>query len=120
MKFVDGITDYINNILSFVNVKNNNTKICFDNLNGVGILSIKPLLEKIGEKNTIILNENRDPLFRGLLPNPIEVNLNDLKRNVLENKCDFDFTLRRSRDLPVKHNNLFLSLAAEALFVERE
>ena len=42
-------------------------------------------------KNTIILNENRDPLFRGLLPNPIEVNLNDLKRNVLENKCDFGF-----------------------------
>ena len=91
VKFVDGITDYVNNILSFVNVKNNNTKICFDNLNGVGILSIKPLLEKIGVKNTIILNENRDPLFRGLLPNPIEVNLNDLKRNVLENKCDFGF-----------------------------
>ena len=37
-----------------------------------------------------------------------------------QRKSDFDFTLCRSRDLPVKHNNLFLSLAAEALFVERE
>lgn len=92
INYVDGITPYVENILSFTNFKNKPTcKLAFDNLNGVGVLSIRPLLNKIGEENTTILNENRDPLFRGLLPNPIEVNLTPLKEEVIKNKLDFGF-----------------------------
>lgn len=88
IKEIDGITPFINNILKFVKNINPSIKIGFDNLNGVAAISLRPLFNKVGIKNVTILNENRDPLFRGKMPNPIEANLDDLKKLVKENKLD--------------------------------
>lgn len=89
---IDGISSYVDNILRFAKNIKSNIKVGIDNLNGVAFIALKKLFEKIGFNNYIALNENRDPLFRGKMPNPIEKNLTDLKNLVLTKHLDIGFS----------------------------
>ncbi|OGC21134.1 hypothetical protein A2310_03825 [candidate division WOR-1 bacterium RIFOXYB2_FULL_37_13] len=73
----DPKTDYIKHISSFVDIKKikeANIKIVFDPMHGSGAGYLKELLLTIDE-----INSNRDPLFGGVNPEPLPVNLIDLK-----------------------------------------
>ncbi|MBD4653284.1 phosphoglucomutase/phosphomannomutase family protein, partial [Xanthomonas citri pv. citri] len=48
--------------------------------------------------NLTVLNKEKDPSFRGKLPNPLIENLADLKEYVLKNKCDFGFACDSDAD----------------------
>ena len=95
---IDGITPYIDNILKFVKNVNKSLKIGFDNLNGVAYIALKPLFEKFGIKDVYVLNGERDPLFSGKMPNPIESNLEDLKKLIKEKHLDLGFATDSDAD----------------------
>lgn len=95
---IDGITPYIENILKFVKNVNKSLKIGFDNLNGVAYIALKPLFEKFGIKDVYVLNGDRDPLFSGKMPNPIESNLEDLKKLIKEKHLDLGFATDSDAD----------------------
>ena len=86
-----GITPYNENILRFVKNINSSLKIGFDNLNGVAYIALKDLFKKFGLNDVYVLNGERDPLFNGKMPNPIEANLDDLKNLVKEKHLDLGF-----------------------------
>lgn len=95
----DALTPYINFILPFSKKHlTHDLKIAYDNLNGVGINSIEPILRKIGVNNLAILNPEHDITFRGKLPNPIERNLKDLSNFVTTNKYDVGFSADSDAD----------------------
>lgn len=95
---IDGITPYIDNILKFVKNVNKTLKIGFDNLNGVAYIALKPLFKKFGIKKVHVLNGDRDPLFSGKMPNPIESNLEDLKKLIKEKHLDLGFATDSDAD----------------------
>lgn len=95
----DALTPYINFILPFSKKHlTHDLKIAYDNLNGVGINSIEPILRKIGVNNLAILNPEHDITFRGKLPNSIERNLKDLSNFVTTNKYDVGFSADSDAD----------------------
>ena len=95
----DALTPYIDFILPFSKKHlTHDLKIAYDNLNGVGINSIEPILKKIGVKTLSILNPEHDITFKGKLPNPIEKNLKDLSSFVTNNKYDVGFSADSDAD----------------------
>ena len=85
------IEDYVEHICSFIDpaVSNNNAKVLFDNLCGVGIVGLKRIANRMNIKQFDMLNTNRDAFFNFQLPNPTEEMLYSLKKTVVERGYDF-------------------------------
>lgn len=69
---VDNTRPYIRHIRSFIDpsIKNNNLRVLYDNMNGVGIIGLGPLSKELKIKKFDILNEDHDAFFSFNLPNP--------------------------------------------------
>lgn len=88
----DGVTPYVENIIRFTNAKiDKDLRIAFDNLNGVSYIAFKQIIDHYKLENVLTLNSKRDALFNGKMPNPIESNLDTLKKIVVEDKYDIGF-----------------------------
>ena len=72
---------HIKSLIDFDKIKNAKLKIVYDPLYGAGNGYLDALLKDTGCEVTTIHNK-RDPLFGGLLPEPREENLNELKLTV--------------------------------------
>lgn len=91
IKPYSNIEDYVEHICSFINhaVSDNNAKVLFDNLYGVGIVGLKLISERLNIKQFDVLHTNHDAFFNFELPNPTEERLNSLKKIVVESGYDF-------------------------------
>ena len=88
---IDGVSPYCENIIKFTDNIKPTLKIGFDNLNGVAVIALKKIFNHFNLENVYVLNEKRDPLFNNKMPNPIESNLSDLKKLVVEKHLDLGF-----------------------------
>ena len=81
---------YLNNILSFIHIKNKSpqTKILLDPLYGTGSLTLKKILTSMGFTNIDEIHGGRDSKFGGLLPNPTKDNMEKDKAFFLKGKYD--------------------------------
>lgn len=91
VKPYSNVEDYVEHIYSFLDpaVTNNNAKVLFDNLCGVGIIGLKPIAKRMNIKQFDMLHTNQDAFFNFQHPNPVEEMLNSLKDTVVEQGYDF-------------------------------
>ena len=63
---------YLSHIKSFIDpsVTKNNLRVLYNNMNGVGVIGLKPLSEKLHLSQFTIMNEDHDAFFGFNLPNP--------------------------------------------------
>lgn len=83
--------DYIDSIVSKVDVdliKKSNISVCVDCANGAASNTTPLLLKKIGVK-VISLNASPDGMFPGHYSEPVESNLSELKKLVVETGANF-------------------------------
>lgn len=93
-----GIDEYVENIIKFAgSYINKDLRIAYDNLNGVGIVSISELFNRLAIPMNVFSPE-ADSSFRGKLPNPIEENLDNLKQFIIKNKFDLGFACDSDAD----------------------
>ncbi|OGI10665.1 MAG: hypothetical protein A3I68_06735 [Candidatus Melainabacteria bacterium RIFCSPLOWO2_02_FULL_35_15] len=78
---LDHYASHIKSLINFDKIKSAKLKIVYDPLYGAGNGYLDFLLKEAGCEVTTIHNK-RDPLFGGLLPEPKEENLTELKRTV--------------------------------------
>ncbi len=94
-KEIDMDREYINQVLRVVNPEafhNRPLKVVVDPMYGSGVGYLDKILTDLGcEVRTI--NNYRDPLFGGSIPEPTDAGLSDLKRAVLNYKCDLGLAL---------------------------
>ena len=79
--------EHVKYLIDFDLIKKANLKVVYDPLYGAGNNYLDSLLKEASCQTTTIHNK-RDPLFGGLLPEPKEEFLKDLKKSVLENKVN--------------------------------
>jgi len=84
------LENYLKNIKSFIlpDIKKNNTRIVYDNMCGVGIFGLGPLIKDFGILADE-LNVNHDAFFNFLMPNPNEAALSGLKETVVKYRYDY-------------------------------
>lgn len=94
-KEIDMDRDYINQILRVINPEvfhNRSLKVVVDPMYGSGAGYLDKILTDLGcEVKTI--NNYRDPLFGGSIPEPTDAGLPDLKRAVINYKCNLGLAL---------------------------
>ena len=63
---------YLSHIKSFIDpsVTKNKLRVLYNNMNGVGVIGLKPLAEKLHIHQFVIMNEDHDAFFGFNLPNP--------------------------------------------------
>ena len=63
---------YLSHIKSFIDpgITKNNLRVLYNNMNGVGVIGLKPLAEKLHIHQFTIMNEDHDAFFGFNLPNP--------------------------------------------------
>lgn len=86
----DAGDDYINSIISKIDkdlIKKANLTVCIDCANGAASFTTPKLLKKLGVK-VISLNASPDGMFPGHFSEPIESNLSELKKAVVDTKSD--------------------------------
>jgi len=68
----DNVGSYLSHIKSFIDpgIGNNKLKVLYNNMNGVGVIGLKPLAEKLHIYRFVIINEDHDAFFGFNLPNP--------------------------------------------------
>ena len=68
----DNLGSYLSHIKSFIDpsVTKNNLQVLYNNMNGVGVIGLKPLSEKLHIHRFTIINEEHDAFFGFTLPNP--------------------------------------------------
>ncbi len=81
---LDHYATHIKSLIDFNRIKSSKLKIVYDPLYGAGNGYLDTLLKEAGCE-TITIHNKRDPLFGGLLPEPKEENLKDLKNSVRTN-----------------------------------
>ena len=77
---------HIKDLVDFNVIKKAKLKVVYDPMHGAGCGYLDYLLKE-AQCETITIHDKRDPLFSGLLPDPREEFLNDLKKSVLSNKA---------------------------------
>lgn len=84
---------YLDNIQNFVDVEavknGRKLKVLADPIFGTGALTLKETLNRMGIEDVTVLHGERDPYFHGLLPNPIEKNMEADRKVLSEGKYDF-------------------------------
>lgn len=85
------LEDYIKNIVDMIDpaIKNNQAKILFDNMFGVGAVGLKPLSKLYNIKKFDIINEEHDAFFNFVPPNPTEGAMAHLKERVVNEGYDY-------------------------------
>ena len=65
---------YLSHIKSFIDpsITNNKLKVLYNNMNGVGVIGLKPLAETLHINQFDVINEAHDAFFGFNLPNPTE------------------------------------------------
>lgn len=99
--FINEFPEYYEKIKKIVNFKLINEadlKIAADMLYGAGINVFPKILDCLSTRETRVLNNKRDTLFGGRLPDPSEKNLTELKKIVLEKKFDIGVSLDGDAD----------------------
>lgn len=68
----DNLGNYISHIKSFIDptIVKNKLRVLYNNMNGVGVIGLKPLAEKLHIYQFSIINEDHDAFFGFNLPNP--------------------------------------------------
>ena len=77
---------HIGTLIDFQKIKNAKLKIIYDPLFGAGLNYLDHLIKEAGCEIYTIHNRH-DPLFGGLLPEPREENLNDLKEAIISKQA---------------------------------
>ncbi len=90
--------EQIKKIVDFASIKKAGLKIAADMLYGAGINIFPKILDEISGNEIRVLNNKRDALFGGKLPDPSEKNLAELKKIILEKKFDIGVALDGDAD----------------------
>ncbi|OGS32373.1 MAG: hypothetical protein A2474_04375 [Elusimicrobia bacterium RIFOXYC2_FULL_34_12] len=92
----DVMDSYKKYLKTIVNINSSTKlKIVIDSMNGSGL----GIYESLLKKNKIYSIRNyRDPLFSGVNPEPIDKNLQELKKVILKNKADVGFAFDGDAD----------------------
>lgn len=90
VEMIPVLSPYLDYVQKFVHVDSTRkeTKILLDPIYGTGILTLEPTLRRMGFENITVIHKEHNPLFGGLLPNPIEKNMMADKKLLLEGKYD--------------------------------
>ncbi len=90
LKYVGVLKPYLEYIQKFLFIDKDkkDTKILIDPIYGTGLLTLEPTLRKMGFENIKVIHNEHNPLFGGLLPNPIEKNMLSDKEIVLNEHYD--------------------------------
>lgn len=85
------LDEYVGHIEAFVSPKivENDAKILFDNIFGVGVVGISRLVSDFKIKRFDMVDPERDALFGGRLPNPTQENMLTLREAVLKEHYDY-------------------------------
>ena len=87
----DNLGSYLYHIKSFIDpsVSNNKLKVLYNNMNGVGVIGLKPMAKRLNIYKFKILNENHDAFFGFNLPNPTkEALIGQFSAMVVDQKYD--------------------------------
>jgi alpha-D-glucose phosphate-specific phosphoglucomutase len=96
IKYISEFDGYINNLLSLFDtslIMESGIKISADMMYGAAINIFPSILKDYLKLDTVILNNKRDALFGGRLPDPSENNLKDLKQSIIDNGSDIGIAL---------------------------
>lgn len=68
----DNLGSYLSHIKSFIDpsISQNKLRVLFNNMNGVGVIGLKPLSKRLNIHLFTIMNEDHDAFFGFNLPNP--------------------------------------------------
>ena len=68
----DNLGSYLSHIKSFIDpaVSKNKLRVLYNNMNGVGVIGLKPLAKRLNIYQFTIMNEDHDAFFGFNLPNP--------------------------------------------------
>lgn len=99
---------HLKKLINFNQIKNANLKIIYDPMFGAGNNYLDFILKEAGCK-TITIHNKLDPLFGGLLPEPKEDFLKDLKTSVVSNKANIGLATDGDADriAAVDENGIF-------------
>lgn len=88
---------YLSHIKSFIDagVSNNKLKVLYNNMNGVGVIGLKPMSEKLHIAQFNIINEDHDAFFGFTLPNPTK---EALMGEFSETVCNQNYDLGMATD----------------------
>lgn len=98
ISYLSILPPYLSYIEQFLHIKKakKELKILVDPIYGTGLLTLEPTLRKMGFENIKVIHNEHNPLFGGLLPNPIEKNMMADKELLL--KEHFDICLGTDSD----------------------
>ncbi len=97
---IDLEREYINHLMSIINrdcFKNGKIKVVVDPMFGAGVGYLDRILAELGCEVRAI-NNFRDTLFGGTMPEPTDKNLSDLKRAVLSYNADIGLAMDGDAD----------------------
>lgn len=85
------LDEYVAGIRAFIRpeIRNNDAKILYDNLCGVGIVGLSRLAAAFSIRRFDVLHENHDAFFNFELPNPTQEMLKPLRAQVLAGGYDY-------------------------------
>ena len=87
----DNLGSYLSHIKSFIDpgVTKNKLRVLYNNMNGVGVIGLKPLAEKLHIHQFTIMNEEHDAFFGFNLPNPTkEALIGEFSETVVNQEYD--------------------------------
>lgn len=97
IKTADIINGYKKYLKSLVKLNSaSKLKIAIDSMHGSGAGIFEQILKN--EKQVVAIHNNRNPLFSGINPEPIEKNLTELKKTVLINRSAVGFAFDGDAD----------------------
>ena len=85
------INEYVSHIKKYINpeIRNNNLKILFDNICGVGYVALERLSKEFNIQRFDVLHRNHDAFFAFKLPNPTKETLFSIKDEVIDGNYDY-------------------------------
>ena len=98
---ISDFTDYTKKLLGLIDIKiikESGLKIAADTMFGSGSALLSKIITEYLGINAVFLNNYRDPLFGGRLPDPSDKNLSDLREKVLKEKLDIGIALDGDAD----------------------
>ncbi|MCD4669889.1 MAG: phosphoglucomutase/phosphomannomutase family protein [Actinomycetia bacterium] len=101
IRYVSDFNRYRENLFSLFDIdmiKNSGLKVAADLMNGAAFNIFPDILKNHLQLKTVVLNDKRDPLFGGKLPDPSEENLQGLKKAMVDNDSDIGLALDGDAD----------------------
>jgi phosphomannomutase len=101
ISYTDDFDDYIKKVLSHFDltlIRESGLKVCADMMNGSAFHIFPAILKDHLKMKPVIINDYRDPLFGGKLPDPSGKNLDLLRKTMKENDSDIGLALDGDAD----------------------